>query len=243
MPDIQPPATTDIVSLDVARQRRHYIDLINAHSAWQEIKAWKEGQEVRGRLQTIGLLRESGHEHFNGSLVVPEIDTNGVVHEVYGRKIVNNLRTGGAYNLYLPSPHAGVWNEEGVMASGGEVILCEALIDAMTFGVHGFRNVTASYGAGGFTEDHLAAFQRHGVKRVLIAYDRDDAGNQAATALGALKVASVPPRRPDAAWCRLSPLGSRPSSSAANWPGSTAPASPRLAAPAPNQALGPWSPV
>jgi DNA primase catalytic core len=146
-------------------------------------KAWKEGQEVRGRLQTIGLLRESGHEHFNGSLVVPVIDANGVIHEVYGRKILNNLRSGTAYHLYLPGPHAGVWNEEGIMASGGEVILCEALIDAMTFWVHGFRNVTASYGAGGFTDDHLAAFQRHGVKRVLIAYDRDDAGNQAADAL------------------------------------------------------------
>jgi len=43
-------------------------------------KAWKEGQEVRGRLQTIGLLRGSGHEHFNGSLVVPVIDPNGVIH-------------------------------------------------------------------------------------------------------------------------------------------------------------------
>ena len=146
-------------------------------------KAWKDGQEVRGRLQAIGLLRESGHEHFNGSLVVPVIDTNGVIHEVYGRKVRDDLRAGTAYHLYLPGPHAGVWNEEGVMASGGEVILCEALIDAMTFWVHGFRNVTASYGAGGFTDDHLAAFQRHGIKRVLIAYDRDDAGNQAAAAL------------------------------------------------------------
>ena len=146
-------------------------------------KAWKEGQEVRGRLQGIGLLRESGHEHFNGSVVVPVIDPQGVVHEVYGRKIRDDLRTGTAYHLYLPGPHAGVWNEEGIAASGGEVILCEALIDAMTFWVHGLRNVTASFGAGGFTDDLLAAFKRHGVKRVLIAYDRDDAGNQAADAL------------------------------------------------------------
>jgi len=148
-------------------------------------KAWKEGQEVRGRLQGIGLLRESGHEHFNGSIVVPVIDPAGVVHEVYGRKIRDDLRTGTAYHLYLPGPHAGVWNEEGIAASGGEVILCEALIDAMTFWVHGLRNVTASFGAGGFTDDLLAAFKRHEVKRVLIAYDRDDTGNQAADALAA----------------------------------------------------------
>ncbi len=146
-------------------------------------KAWKEGQDVRGRLQTIGILRDSGHEHFNGSIVVPVIDTVGVIHEVYGRKIRDDLRAGTAYHLYLPGPHTGVWNEEGIAASGGEVILCEALIDAITFWVHGLRNVTASYGANGFTNDHLAAFQRHGIKRVLIAYDRDDAGNQAAADL------------------------------------------------------------
>ena len=29
------------------------------------------GAEMRGRLQQLGILRESGHEHFNGSVVVP----------------------------------------------------------------------------------------------------------------------------------------------------------------------------
>ena len=146
-------------------------------------KQLKAGAEQRGRLQAIGLLRDSGHEHFNGSLVVPVIGTDGTIHEVYGRKIRDDLRAGTAYHLYLPGPHAGVWNEEGLAACGGEVILCEALIDAMTFWVHGFRNVTASYGVHGFTDDHRAAFQRYGIRRVLIAYDRDDAGNTAADAL------------------------------------------------------------
>ena len=41
-----------------------------------------------------------------------------------------------------------------------EIILCEALIDALTFWCAGFRNVTASYGVEGFTDDHLAAFRR-----------------------------------------------------------------------------------
>ena len=43
--------------------------------------------------------------------------------------------------------------------------------------------MTASYGVTGFTSDHLAAFQSHGVRRLLIAYDRDEAGNKAACAL------------------------------------------------------------
>jgi hypothetical protein len=146
-------------------------------------KQVKAGAEIRTRLERIGIYRESGHEHLNGSLVVPVIGPDGMVHEVYGRKIRDDLRVGTAKHLYLPGAHAGVWNEAGLAASGGEVILCEALIDAMTFWVHGLRNVTASYGVNGFTPDHLAAFERHGIRRVLIAYDRDDAGNRAAAEL------------------------------------------------------------
>jgi DNA primase len=43
--------------------------------------------------------------------------------------------------------------------------------------------VTASYGVDGFTDAHLAAFQQHAVRKVLIAYDRDEAGDRAAAAL------------------------------------------------------------
>ena len=35
------------------------------------------GAEMRGRLQKLGMLRESGHEHFNGSLVIPIFDCAG----------------------------------------------------------------------------------------------------------------------------------------------------------------------
>ena len=55
-----------------------------------------EGAAMRGQLQRIGLLRESGHEHFNGSIVIPVIHPSGEVTEVYGRKINDNLREGHA---------------------------------------------------------------------------------------------------------------------------------------------------
>jgi DNA primase catalytic core len=140
------------------------------------------GADIRGRLQRLGVYRESGHEHFNGSVVIPIFDTAGAVAEMYGRKITPNLREGTPDHLYLPGEHRGVWNEEALIASK-EIILCEALIDALTFWVTGFRNVTASYGVNGFTEDHRRAFSRHGIKRVYIAYDRDDAGDKAAATL------------------------------------------------------------
>jgi len=150
----------------------------------------KAGGEMRGQLQDIGILRQSGHEHFNGSLVVPVINEQGEITEVYGRKILGaRLRKGTAQHLYLPRSHRGVFNAQGLVEQSQLaepnkiVILCEALIDAMTFWRHGFTNVTASYGTQGFTDDHLELFKRLNIKTVLIAYDNDEAGNQAARAL------------------------------------------------------------
>lgn len=143
----------------------------------------KAGAEIRGKLQEVGILRDSGHEHLNGSVVVPIFDDEGNVCELYGRKILGaRLRKGTAQHLYLPGSHAGVWNREGLEGQT-EIILCEALIDAMTFWVNGYKNVTASYGTSGFTTDHLAAFKACGAERILIAYDRDEAGNNAAEKL------------------------------------------------------------
>ena len=143
----------------------------------------KAGADLRGRLQRLGILRaESGHEHMNGSIVVPIFSLAGDVLGMYGRKITPGLREGTPLHLYLPGPHRGVWNEEALVASK-EIILCESIIDALTFWCAGFRNVTASYGVNGFTEDHQAAFQKHGIQQVWIAYDRDDAGDAAAQRL------------------------------------------------------------
>ena len=144
----------------------------------------KEGQEVRGRLQTLGILRESGHEHMNGSIVIPVFDQAGRVTEMYGRKITAGLRPGTPLHMYLPGPHHGVWNKQALEASG-EVILCESLIDALTFWCAGIRNVTASYGVEGFTNDHWTALRRYGTRCVRIAYDRDEAGDRAAERLSA----------------------------------------------------------
>lgn len=138
------------------------------------------GEAQRGRLQQLGILRESGHEHFRGSLVIPIFNREGEVAQMYGRKITPNLRAGTPDHLYLPGAHRGVWNEEALEASK-EIILCEALIDALTFWCAGFRNVTTSYGVNGFTEEHRAAFQKYGTKRIYIAYDRDEAGEKSAT--------------------------------------------------------------
>lgn len=142
------------------------------------------GEKIRSRLQRLGILRESGHEHFTGSIVVPVFDRNGEVVQMYGRKIADagKLRAGTALHLYLPAPHRGVWNLES-FAESKEIILCESLIDALTFWCAGLRNVTTSYGVNGFTEELFEAIKAHAIERVYIAYDRDDAGDRAAEEL------------------------------------------------------------
>ncbi len=128
-------------------------------------KQYKAGALLRSALQRIGILRESGHEHLNGSIVVPlfNADTaaDGAPRHVvgaYGRKLLDNLRPGTPKHLYLPGPHRGVLNGEG-LEGAQEIILCEALIDALTFWNAGYRNVTSCYGVNGLTEELLAALK------------------------------------------------------------------------------------
>ncbi|WP_338804263.1 CHC2 zinc finger domain-containing protein [Xenorhabdus griffiniae] len=151
-------------------------------------KKIKAGAEIRARLQAVGVMRESGHEHFSGSLVVPVIGLDGQIQEIYGRKITDRLRTGTPLHLYLPGAHKGVWNAAALGASK-TLILCESLIDAMSFWVAGQRHVTAAYGVHGVTADHWQIFEQHGIKQVLIAFDNDTAGNDAAVKLAAALVA------------------------------------------------------
>jgi len=137
----------------------------------------KAGKAIRERLGKLGLIRKSGHEHFNGSVIVPVFDEQGHVAEMYGRK-VGKVSAPTKPHLYLPGPHAGIWNPEAFAT--GEVILCEAPLDALTFWVHGFRNVTFIYGTEGFPNYLLDAMLSHRVKSVRLAYDADPSGDRAA---------------------------------------------------------------
>ena len=105
---------------------------------------------------------------------------SGAVVNLYGRKTRDDLRKGTPDHLYLPGAQRGLFNLKAIEASE-EIILCEALIDAMTFWCAGYQNVTSACDAAGMTDELVEAFQTHGVKRVLIAFDRDTAGDRGAT--------------------------------------------------------------
>ena len=139
----------------------------------------KEGAKLRARLQEVGVFRkESGHEHFNGSIVFPIVNGTGHVREIYGRKITKGLRKGTPDHLYLPGPHHGIFNPEALRHP--EIILCESIVDALTFIRHGMESATCIYGTQGFTDELFEAIKAANLDAVRIAYDADDAGELAA---------------------------------------------------------------
>ena len=141
-------------------------------------KVVKSGAALRGQLQRLGVYRDNGREHFRGCVTVPLFNEHGEVVQMYGRRIGSD----DVKHLYMRGPHRGVFNHQALQASK-DIILCEALIDALTFWSAGHRNVTTSYGVEGFTPELRAAFGAHDIERVLIAYDADDAGSRAAEKL------------------------------------------------------------
>ena len=138
-----------------------------------------KGGQVREQLIELGIFRRSsGHEHFRGSIVIPVIDETRVISEIYGRKIGGRLRPGTPLHLYLSGPHRGVFNVQCLKCD--TLILCEAAIDALTYWDNALHNVTFAYGANGFTGEMKQAILKSEVKRVLISFDPDKAGDNGA---------------------------------------------------------------
>ena len=137
-----------------------------------------DGAALRGKLCELGFYRNTGHEHLNGSLVVPILDANGNLAEMYGRKITPHLRKGTPEHLYLPGPHRGIFNPDALKER--EIILCESILDALTFVRHGMENATCIYGTQGFTDELFEAIQAANLDAVRLAYDADKAGDRAA---------------------------------------------------------------
>jgi DNA primase len=141
------------------------------------------GRAMKAQFQRIGILRKTGHEHLTGCVVFPVWECwpdgqTGRITEIYGRRITPPVREAKPH-LYLSGPHGGVWNEAGL--KGERVwLLCESIIDALSFWVHGWHHVTASYGTNGFTPDHWKLLRDQRPDKIIICYDNDEAGNKAA---------------------------------------------------------------
>jgi DNA primase catalytic core len=130
--------------------------------------------------QACGLFNEKGNEKFYGRVVVPIFDDQERPVGLYGRDITGNS---DAAHIYLAGEHRAVWNAAAAAAYPDELIVTESILDALALWAAGKRNVIAAYGAGGWTPHHDALVERVSVRKLVLAFDQDEAGERAAREL------------------------------------------------------------
>jgi DNA primase len=143
------------------------------------------GRELRGRLQTLGVLRSTGHEQFRGCLVVPVRDETGRVVQCYGQRVQRPQRRRDGEQpdelLWLPTPATGIWHAQALAEA--EVIVADSVLDGLVWWSAGYRNVIAAGGPDGLPAELPDLLIEAGVTRVLLAQARTPAGEGAAAVL------------------------------------------------------------
>jgi DNA primase len=144
------------------------------------------GAELRARLTKLGVYRKSGHEHLNGCIVVPVAELTGGIRQLYGRRIEKAAKD--KRHLYLARPLEGVFTPAAL--GEREIILCESIIDALTLCRHGMGAATCTFGTANFSAELFGAIKAAKIESVRIAFDADNAGDEAAERV-AKKLAAI----------------------------------------------------
>jgi DNA primase catalytic core len=133
---------------------------------------------IKDQLKELGILNQKGTEHFYGCLVFPVFDADNNPCGLYGRRI----QGAGSDHLYLPGPRRGVFNWQAAKAHK-EIILTESIIDSLTLINAGIKNTIPCYGVNGLTRDHMELFKQQNTEAILICFDADAPGKNAAQEL------------------------------------------------------------
>ena len=121
----------------------------------------------------LGIFKNNYYETFGSSLVFPVFDAEGQVTELYARRVINY--SDRANHCLSKGEHIGLWNFVNVK-DADTVILTEGIIDALSIYKAGFKNVTALYGANGYTPAHEVLLKNK--KCVIFALDNDEVGRR-----------------------------------------------------------------
>jgi DNA primase catalytic core len=125
--------------------------------------------------QAIGLFNEKGNERYYGRVVIPIYGENDHPVGLYGRDITGRS---DAAHLYLAGEHRAVWNAAAAAVYPDELIVTESILDALSIFAAGRKNVIAAYGVNGWTPHHDALLEKHSVRKIVLAFDHDKAGER-----------------------------------------------------------------
>ena len=153
------------------KDKRLYVQYKLGYADGSLVKVCSKGQKKA--LTQVGIIRDTGQEHFTGCITVPLYNPEQRVVGMYGRSIEQNK------HLYLPGPPKGLFNQKAAMVYK-KIIVTESIIDSLSLIQQGIENVVACYGVNGFTQNHLKLFKDNLVREVIIGFDNDEAGNKGA---------------------------------------------------------------
>jgi len=103
------------------------------------VKQVKAGKEIREALINMGVFRDNGREHLNGSLVLPLHNLEGELTGLYGHKVSNKLRSGTTLELST-NKYFSIWNIFSIH-NNSELIVCSNIMDALLCYSIGLTNV------------------------------------------------------------------------------------------------------
>jgi DNA primase len=187
-----------------------------APESWDDTVNWAKSRNYETALvEKAGLIlkkEETGnyYDRFRGRLMFPICDEQGRVIGFSGRVLSGDEKTA----KYVNSPETLIFNKSKIfygldkskraILDAGFAIICEGQLDLIACFMAGVQNVVAPQGTA-FTDQHARILKRY-VNEVVLCFDSDDAGQNAAVRsldhlLGsglAVRVAIVPaPHDPD----------------------------------------------
>jgi hypothetical protein len=144
------------------------------------------GAAIRARLQRLGILRPSGHEHFNGCVVVPMVDADGRIVQLYGYRVSSR---GSSREIWLDRSRRGLLDPGG--CETGRLVVTTHPVDALRLVAAGLRDVTAPASTDAALPDLCAVVLARKIRTIVIASpgDDDDEADRIAVAMADTSVA------------------------------------------------------
>ena len=131
----------------------------------------------------LGYGDDKGECMFAGRYIIPLRDFKGNVIGFEGR--LPDAEVDESHPKYMNSRNSPVFNKRGVFFNAqalfskdsDEIIVVEGVFDALAYIASGVRNVVSPLGCS-LSDKHLEILRKTG-KKVVLGFDRDDAGRQA----------------------------------------------------------------
>jgi DNA primase len=161
-----------------------------APDLWDDTVNWakSKGHELSVVEQGGLILRREGgdgyYDRFRGRLIFPICDEQGRVIGFSGRVLASDQKTA----KYVNSPETPIFTKGKVffgldkskraLLDAGSAIVCEGQLDLIACFMAGVQNIVAPQGTA-LTADHARILKRY-VEEVILCFDSDDAGQNAA---------------------------------------------------------------